>query len=310
MSYKILITGGAGYIGTTLIPKLLNENHKVTVLDCLLHNADALIPFFRHNNFSFIKGDIRDENIIKEIISDFDIIIHLAAIVGYPACRSNPELAYSTNVTGTKIISKYLSKNQIIFFGSTGSNYGIVQDICTEDTPLQPLSLYGTSKTEAENILLNNNECIAYRFATAFGISPRLRLDLLINDFAFKAVKQGYVVVYEKHFRRTFIHVEDIANSFLFGLNNLQQMKSNVYNIGSNNMNYTKEQICELIKLNTNAYIHYAEIGEDNDKRDYIVSYDKINKLGFDTKISIEDGLKEMIDCFKVIELKNNYSNA
>ncbi len=310
MNYNILVTGGAGYIGTVLVPQLLSRGYKVTVLDNLLHNADGLISCFRSKNFTFVKGDIRDESLISSITPKYDIIIHLAAIVGYPACRSNPDLAYSINVSGSKNISKNLSKEQTIFFGSTGSNYGIVKEICTEETPLNPLSLYGTSKTEAEEILLNNNSCIAYRFATAFGISPRLRLDLLINDFAFKAIKQGYVVVYEKHFRRTFIHVEDIARSFLFGIDNMDSMRSNVYNIGSNKMNHTKEEICELIKDRTNAYFHYAAIGEDSDKRDYIVSYDKIQKLGFDTEITVEEGLDEMIKCFSIIDINSPYSNV
>jgi len=306
---KILITGGAGYVGTSIIPLLLGEGYKVTVYDNLMFGGDPILPFFRSANFSFIKGDIRNKDLLGDAIKNKDVVIHLAAIVGYPACRKEPELATSINVEGTKILSSLLSKNQLVLYGSTGSNYGTVEDVCTEETPLNPLSLYGQTKTIAENILLNNNNTVAYRFATAFGISARLRLDLLINDFIYKAVTQGYLVVYEKHFQRTFIHVHDMGRSFLFAIKRSKEMKNNIYNVGSNNMNFSKEQICELIKGKTSAYIHYADIGEDADKRNYVVSYDKINKLGYETTISVEQGIDELVNALKAVQFKTPYSN-
>ncbi len=310
---KILITGGAGYIGTTLIPMLLEKNYEVTVLDSLLfNNGDKLIPFINNKNFNFIKGDIRDKNLILNIIKNKDIIIHLAALVGFPICREKGEKeSRDINTLATKFLSESLQENQYLLFGSTGSNYGEVIGLCTEETPLNPLSIYGKTKTDAEQIVMSRKKSTAFRFATAFGVSPRLRLDLLINDLTYKAMTQKYAVVYESHFLRTFIHVKDIARSFLFAIENEEKMHSNVYNIGSNNMNYTKKQICELIKQKIpDVYFHYAEIGEDLDKRNYQVSYNKINKLGFDVSITIEDGIEELKKCITLIQNDLKYTNV
>lgn len=307
---KILITGGAGYVGTSLIPQLLANNHQVTVYDSLLFGADPILPFFRNPDFDFIKGDVRDLEKLKGAVKDADVIIHLAAIVGYPACRKDPDLAESVNVNGTKNVIAATSNEQLIIFGSTGSNYGAVEEICTEETPLNPLSLYGQTKTLAEKMLLEERNTIAWRFATAFGVSPRLRLDLLINDFTYKAVKEGYLVVYEKHFMRTFIHVHDMGRTFLFGIANRDKMVKNVYNVGSQTMNYSKQDICDMIKVQTNAYVHYADVGEDADKRNYVVSYDKLNKLGYFTTIPVEDGIKELAKVCRAIEFRNPYSNV
>lgn len=308
---KILVTGGAGYIGTTLVPKLLNEQHRVTVLDSLLYGGAQLLPFFQYKNFEFVKGDIRNRGLMKNACKDKDVVIHLAAIVGFPACRENPDLARSVNVYGTKVLATILSKNQLVLFGSTGSNYGALTDeICTEETPLRPLSIYGKTKTAAERHLREKTTCVAYRFATAFGLSPRLRLDLLINEFTYQAVKQKYLVVYEADFMRTFIHVRDIARSFLFAIENADKMKNQVFNIGSESMNYSKKDICELIKKKTKAYIHYADVGQDADKRNYFVSYKKIRNFGYRTTVSVEQGITELIKAFEAVEVHSPYSNA
>ena len=309
MATKILVTGGAGYIGTELVPILLNKGYEITVLDDLLFGGDPIIPFFRSPNFEFIKGDIRDKEQMAKAVAGKDIILHLAAIVGYPACRKEPLRAESVNIDATKMLSSLVSKNQLVLFGSTGSNYGNVEDICTEETPLNPLSLYGKTKTFAENYLLDNNTTIAYRFATAFGISPRLRLDLLVNDFTYKAVTQGYVVVYESHFMRTFIHVHDIARAWLFAIENADKLKNGVYNIGSESMNFTKRQISESIAAKTGAFFHFAEIGEDEDKRNYQVSYEKIKSFGFDVSISLDQGIDELIKAANAINYKTPYTN-
>ena len=307
---NILITGGAGYVGTGMIPLLLKQNYNVTVFDNLTFGIDPILPFFRSPNFEFIRGDVRDLTALKEATKYADIIIHLAAIVGYPACRKDPELAESVNVGGTQNLIDATSANQLIIYGSTGSNYGAVEEICTEDTPLHPLSLYGQTKTLAERMLLENRKTIAWRFATAFGVAPRLRLDLLINDFTYKAVTEGYLVIYEKHFMRTFIHVYDMARVFLFGIGNQEKMAFDVFNVGSKKMNYSKEDICNMIKKHTGVYVHYADVGEDADKRNYVVSYDKINKLGYDTTISVDAGIRELARVCKAIEFRKPYANV
>ena len=310
MVKKILVTGGAGYIGTSLVPKLLDLGHEVTVFDNLMVGGNQLLPFFKYKNFNFIKGDIRNLKELKESVKGNDIIVHLAALVGFPVCRMNPDLAKETNVQGTINLIKACDKNQIIFYGSTGSNYGAVTDICTEETPLHPLSLYGETKTKAEQLLMKRGNTIAYRFATAFGVSPRFRLDLLINDFSYKCIKDGYLVVYEKNYMRTFIHVSDIAECFTFGIKNMDKMMGNVFNVGDDNMNHSKEEVCNMIGKKTNAFIHYEEIGEDADQRNYVVSYEKIRDLGFKTSISVEHGIDEVINALKVTDFQNQYTNA
>jgi nucleoside-diphosphate-sugar epimerase len=309
---KIFITGGAGYIGTSLIPLLLKQGYLVTVYDSLIfNNGDKLIPFITHKNFSFVEGDIRDEEKLSENIKDHDVVIHLAALVGFPICREKGELeSFDVNKRGTELVIKHMEKNQYLLFGSTGSNYGEVTGICTEETPLNPLSIYGKSKTEAEKIVLKRDNSTAFRFATAFGVSPRLRLDLLVNDLTYKSIKEGYSVIYESHFMRTFIHVKDIAKVFLFAIENKDIMKNNVYNVGSDDMNFSKREICELIKTEIpGVYFNFADIGEDADKRNYQVSYDKISKLGFKTEISLIEGVKELIKTIPLIKLHNPYFN-
>lgn len=306
---KVLVTGGAGYVGTTLIPQLLEKGYKVRVFDNLLFGGDQLLHFIRHPNFEFQKGDIRNLKDVKTAVKSMDAIIHLAALVGYPVCRSHPKLARETNVDGTRNVIKATHKQQLIVFASTGSNYGTVEGVCTEETPLNPLSIYGKTKTQAEKMLLERSATIAYRYATAFGASSRLRLDLLINDFAYKAFTEQYLVVYEKNFKRTFIHVSDMGRSLVFALENQNAMKGGVYNVGSDNMNYSKEEVCNIIKNNIPVYIHYADVGEDADKRDYVVSYKKINQLGFKTTITVEEGIKELIRAIPMLDTKAPYTN-
>jgi nucleoside-diphosphate-sugar epimerase len=308
---KILVTGGAGYIGSVLVPELLNKGYEVTVYDNLSFGGNSLFPCFINPNFKFVKGDVRDIDLLKKHMVGMDVIIHLAAIVGYPACEKDPQLAIDVNLKATIEIAKNVDKNQYVLFGSTGSNYGAVKEgICTEETPLNPLSVYGETKTGAEKFLIENCNATAFRFATAFGLSPRLRLDLLINDFVYKAINQKYIVVYESHFMRTFIHVRDIASSFIFAIENQEKMGGQVYNVGGNELNFSKKEICNKIQDKAPYYLHLADIGSDADKRDYVVSYDKINKLGFETKISIDEGIVELVNGIKCIKNDNPYSNV
>tara|TARA_B100000989_G_C19527282_1_gene467622 strand:- start:2266 stop:3198 length:933 start_codon:yes stop_codon:yes gene_type:complete len=308
---KVFITGGAGYIGSKLTKILLDKNFKVTIFDKLLFGGDHLMHFNGNENFKFIKGDIRDtKSLIEAGIQENDFVIHLASIVGYPACRLNPDLATSTNIEGTKNIIELTNKSQKLIYASTGSNYGHQSEIVDENSKLNPLSLYAETKVINEKNIQNTENFLIYRFATAFGSSPRMRLDLLVNDFAYKAMTEGYLVVYEKNHQRSFIHIEDIAQSLLFGIENFSNIKNDVYNIGDKSMNYSKEEICKLIKSKlSKLYIHYAEFDKDLDQRNYIVSYDKINKKGFKTKINIEKGLDELIKSFNLLTKKSKYSN-
>ena len=304
---KVLITGGAGYIGTSLIPQVLAKGYQVTVFDNLTHGGNQLLPFFNHKNFDFIKGDIRDEKQLREVVKGKDIVIHLAAIVGFPACRMNPQLAKDVNVQGTINLINACDKNQVVFYGSTGSNYGAVTEICTEETPLNPLSLYGETKTEAEQLLLDRDNTIAYRFATAFGVSPRLRLDLLVNDFVHKAIVDGYLVLFESHFKRNYIHVRDIAKTFLFCIENYDKMIGDVFNVGLSDANLSKLELAQTIKkFIPNFVIKEDDYKTDFDNRDYIVSNDKLESHGWRPTYSIQDGIIELIDAYKMIIKHNN----
>jgi nucleoside-diphosphate-sugar epimerase len=307
---KVLVTGGAGYVGSILVPLLLDAGRKVRVVDNLMYDSHTLLPYIINPNFEFIKGDLTKEKVAVKAMKDMDAIIHLAAIVGYPACLKSPELASSVNVGITRNLYRNRNSEQPILFASTGSNYGRVDGICTEETPLNPLTDYGKTKTKAEQELLEQGNVIVYRFATAFGISPRLRLDLMVNDFVFQALRNRQLIVYEKHVRRTFIHVKDMARSFLFALENLEKMRDEVYNVGHKSMNFTKEDIARLIREKIDYYLHFAEIGEDLDKRDYEVSYEKIRALGFTTQITIDRGLDELITGMQMVRLENPYSNV
>lgn len=310
---KVFITGGAGYIGTTLIPMLLEKDYEVTVYDSLIFdNGDKMLPYITNPNFNFIEGDIRDKKLLSKHIKNHDVVIHLAALVGFPICRKmGDKEAYSVNTEGTKNVIDCMDDSQYLLFGSTGSNYGEVEGVCTEDTPLNPLTAYGVTKTEAEKLVMSRKGSTAFRFATAFGVSPRLRLDLLVNDLTYKAETEGYAVIYESHFMRTFIHVKDIARVFCFAITNKEKMKGEVYNCGSNSMNYSKKNVCEIIKKEVpKVYFNYADIDGDPDKRNYVVSYDKLKNLGFDTTITVEEGIKELIKTLPLVKIKSNYHNV
>jgi nucleoside-diphosphate-sugar epimerase len=309
---SIFITGGAGYVGTSLIPILLNKEYKVTVYDSLFYdNGDVLIPFINNPNFKFIYGDVRDEDRLTEAMDGHDVVIHLAALVGFPLCKKMGEReTTSVNVGGTETVLKHITKDQYLLFGSTGSNYGVVKEICTEETPLNPLSIYGKTKTTAERLIMERDNSTAFRFATAFGISPKMRLDLLVNDLTYRFMTDGYVVIYEAWFMRTFIHVRDMGRSFLFAIENQNDIKNNIYNVGSDEMNFSKQYVCQMIKeFIPNAYINYADIGEDADKRNYIVSYEKIKKLGFGTTITMGQGIQELIRTIPLLKINSKYHN-
>ena len=307
---KILVTGGAGYVGTVLIRMLL-EKHEVRCFDNLSWGGLPILPFFANPHFEFMKGDIRDKEAVKKAIKDVDAIIHLAAIVGYPACRKHPVLSQEVNVEGTRNIVESADVKIPIIFASTGSTYGkLINDLCTETTPLNPLTDYGRQKTQAEEIIKQRGNYTIYRFATAYGVSPRFRLDLLPNDFTYRAVKEKTLVVYEKNFMRTFIHVRDMARALIYALENNNKMKNEIYNVGDEGQNLSKEQICLLIKKYVDYYLHFADVGKDFDQRDYMVSYEKIRKTGWKAEVTIDEGIKELIKSVGAIEINTPFSNA
>lgn len=306
---KVLVTGGAGYTGSLLVPLLLEAGHEVSVVDSLLFNQISLLPYFANDKFSFTKGDIRDKDTMKSLVDDADMIIHLVAIVGEPACRVNPGLAREVNADASKLLNDLRGKKPLIY-ASTGSNYGKVEGICTEETPTKPLSLYAETKLEAERIFQKSGNAILYRFATGFGLSPRLRLDLLVNDFCYQAITGGNLIVYQKNVRRTFIHVRDMARALLHAVENFDAMKDNIYNVGHESLNHTKKDLVEKIQeYYPKLYVHYAEIGNDPDQRDYEVSYEKMRGTGFETVVTLSAGIKEMLKAFPSIKLHNPYAN-
>jgi nucleoside-diphosphate-sugar epimerase len=309
MKKKIFITGVAGYIGTSLLPLLLENGYQVTGYDNLMYGGDQLLPFFSNPNFTFVRGDVLDKDLLSKVIKGHDVVINLAAIVGYAACRANEKLSYDVNHQGTKNVIECLDGSQLLLFASTGSNYGNVDGICTEESPVNPLSIYAKSKHLGEQEVLSYSNSIAFRYATAFGLSPRLRLDLLVNELSYLASTQKYITVYEAHFMRTFIHVRDIAASLLFSIKNVDKMRGQVYNVGSNDMNFSKRDICELIKTKIDCLVNYAEFGSDADQRNYIVSYDKINALGFNTTITVEQGIDELLRAFEAVKIHNKFKN-
>lgn len=307
---KVIINGGAGYVGTALIPQLLKKGYEVTVFDKLLWGSDVLIPFFENKNFHFIKGDVRDKDALRDAVKDKDFIVHLAAIVGFPACDMNPRLADETNVGGAKNLASIVSKNQHVIFSSSGSNYGRVLDqICTEETPLRPISRYSRNKTAAEIVLMEKTTCTALRPGTAFGSSPRLRLDLLPHQLTMSALKDRKMILYEADAIRPFIHVRDFAKAIIHTIET-PKMKNQVYNLGADSLNFTKRKIAEIIAKETGATIEESNSWEDPDKRTYDVSYKKLASTGFKPTITMQDGIREIIRILPILNFRQLYTNA
>ncbi|MCB0310073.1 MAG: SDR family oxidoreductase, partial [Bdellovibrionales bacterium] len=291
-----------------LIPLLLKRQYKVTLLDNFTWGIKPVLHFITDNDLEIVSGDVRDENLIAKLIKEQDMVIHLAAIVGYPACAADRDRAYTTNVEGTRNITKCLDGRKMIF-ASTGSTYGKVDGICDEDTPIDPLTLYGSTKWEAER-LVSDVGGVALRFATVFGVAPRLRLDLLVNDFVYQALHARQIVMYEGHFRRTFLHVRDAVRSYLTAIDYFDKMKGQAFNVGDNTMNYTKREVALKVQEHVDFYLHEADVGEDLDKRDYEVSYDRINQYGFKAEIDMNRGIEELVKTLRHIKVTNEWRNA
>ncbi len=309
---KILVTGAAGYIGSVLVPELLRAGHEVTAIDNFLYNQSSLLDVCNFKTLTIVRGDSRDETLIKKHITGKDFIIPLACIVGAPACDRDPVAARTTNLEAIELILKLRDKAQKIIFPNTNSGYGRMAEgvaFCDETAPLDPISLYGKLKVEAEKKLLGAGNAITLRLATVFGISPRMRLDLLVNDFVYRAVNDGVVVLFESHFKRNYIHVRDVARAFMHAMDNFEAMKNETYNVGLSDANLSKAELCEEIKKQAPKFVFIeSKIGEDPDKRNYIVSNAKIEKTGFKPQVSLKDGIAELVKGYQVIK-RNNFAN-
>jgi len=308
---RVLITGGSGYIGSVLTPYLLERGYKVSVLDSLYYNQDSLLSVCSHPNFDFIYGDARNEGLIKDLLPKQDVIIPLAAMVGAPLCNAYPDRAKSLNYGAIKTIDKHRDESQMLIYPTTNSGYGIgdKDKYCTEETPLNPISLYGTTKSDAERLLLDAGNVVTLRLATVFGVSPRMRMDLLVNDFVYRAMTDRSLVLFEQHFRRNYIHIHDIARTYEHCIENFSTMANKPYNVGLSTANLTKRQLAEKIKEHLPSLtIISSEIGEDPDKRDYLVSNEKLEKTGWKPIKDIDDGIRELLQAYQMIN-PNKYRN-
>jgi nucleoside-diphosphate-sugar epimerase len=312
MPLKILVTGGAGYLGSVLVPALLEQGHTVTVLDSFLFNQNSLLECCVNRRFSVIRGDSREADVLKRGLHDADLIIPLAAIVGAPACAADPTASRSTNLDAIKLLLKLRSTTQRVIYPTTNSGYGIGEKgkYCTEETPLRPISLYGTTKVDAERAVLDAGNSITFRLATVFGMSPRMRIDLLVNDFVYRAVNDRTVVVFEGHAKRNYIHVRDVARAFLHAIDHFHVMHGQPYNVGLSDANLSKLELCAKIKDHLPQFVYLeAPVGEDPDKRDYIVSNEKIERTGYKPAYTIDDGIRELVKGYTVLR-NGRYSNV
>jgi nucleoside-diphosphate-sugar epimerase len=301
---KILVTGGAGYLGSVLVPWLLADGHQVAVVDTLRHGQTSLLECCRYPSFEFVNADCRDERVMGPLVKQADAILPFAAIVGAPACGKDALAAETINRDAVLLIDRLRSKPQRVLLPTTNSGYGIGAPgvHCTEDTPLKPLSLYGTSKAEAEARLLESGNAVTFRLATVFGASPRMRLDLLVNDFVYRAVHDRAVVLFEAHFKRNYVHVRDVAGVFRFGLEHYEEMKGKAFNVGLSDANLSKRELCERIQQHLPGFVFFESgIGEDPDKRDYIVSNDRIEKAGFRPAHTLDCGIRELIQAYRIV---------
>ena len=304
---KVLITGGAGYLGSTLTKHLLEAGYSVTVLDNLMYDQVTLLHLFSNPKFQFELGDVRDKKLLQELVGLNDVIIPLAAIVGMPACKANPELTVAVNYQQVADIVEVLRGDQKLILPNTNSQYGSSDSIITEESPFNPLSLYAKTKCDAENIMLEKGNGVSLRLATVFGVSPRMRTDLLVNDFVYKSVVDGYLVLFEAHFKRNYIHVQDIARTFQFIIENYDKCKGHAFNVGLSTANLSKLELAEKIKSHIpSLVIKQDDFKEDFDKRNYIVSNEKLEALGWKPIYDLDYGIKQLISAYKIVINKNN----
>ncbi len=304
MATHILVTGGAGYLGSVLCETLLHSGFQVTVVDNLMYGQHSLFHLCANPGFDFITGDVRDEGLMGQIIKRADILIPLAAVVGAPACNRDPWLGQSVNFEAIRLLNRLRNPEQLVIFPTTNSGYGTQSGsiYCTEETPLEPITLYGQTKVQAEVELLGSPNTISLRLATVFGMSPRMRLDLLVNHFVYAAITDGYLVIFEKEFKRNYIHVRDVADCFIHCIRNRQRMVGKAYNVGLDAANLSKEELALKVKEYVpKFYIHFSEIGTDPDKRNYIVSNQRLREAGFEAQRSVDEGIRELLKGYRMM---------
>jgi nucleoside-diphosphate-sugar epimerase len=309
---KILITGGAGYIGSMLTSELIRLGHKVTVIDLLKFDKGSLDHLYFEKNFTFINGDVRNLNLIKKHIHKNEFIIPMAALVGAPLCEKKKKEAVQTNFLSIKGILQNLKKKHKLIYLTTNSGYGVGEKnkYCDENSPLKPISLYGKTKCDAENEVMKYKNTLSFRLATVFGASYRMRSDLLVNNFVERAVNENFLDIFEPNFRRNFIHIRDVTRAIVFSIKNFKRLKSNIFNLGLSSANITKIDLAKKIKKKIKTLkIKTIKNRKDPDKRDYFVSNLKIEKKGFRAKISLDEGIEELVNVFKNNKKKiiNNY---
>jgi nucleoside-diphosphate-sugar epimerase len=312
MTTRIVVTGGAGYLGSVLCEHLLDAGYHVTVLDNLMSQQNSLFPLCAERRFDFCYGDARDEGVMRRLMAYADVLIPLAALVGAPACDRDPSFAQSINLGAVQLIKRLRSPRQLVVYPTTNSGYGAKSGdvFCTEDTALEPISLYGRTKTQAEQELLESENVITLRLATVFGMSPRMRLDLLVNHFVYAAATDGYIVIFEKDFKRNYIHIRDVADCFVHCIENSGRMAGRPYNAGLDAANLSKEELALKVKEYVPSfYIHFSEVGSDPDKRNYIVSNRRLREAGFEAKRSLEQGIQELLKGYRMMG-RSRFKNA
>jgi nucleoside-diphosphate-sugar epimerase len=304
MNLRVLVTGGAGYLGSVLCEQLLASGYQVTTVDDMMYQQRSLLHLCANPQFDFVAGDARDKELMRRLVKEADVLIPLAAIVGAPACDRDPLLARSVNLEAVRLLSNLRSPQQMVIYPTTNSGYGTQSGdlFCTEETPLEPISLYGQTKSQAEAELLEASNVITLRLATVFGMSPRMRLDLLVNHFVYAAITDGYIVIFEKDFKRNYIHIRDVADCFVHCIENFKQMAGRPYNAGLDAANLSKEELALKIKdYVPNFYVHFAQVGSDPDKRNYIVSNQRLREAGFEAGRSLDDGIRELLKGYRMM---------
>lgn len=308
---QILVTGGAGYIGSVLVPRLLADGHRVTVVDSFMYGQTSLLDCCADSKLTVVRGDVRDRAMMSPLLAHADAVLPLACLTGAPLCDKDPHMATGVNHDAVRWIAEQLSREQMLVFPSTNSGYGVGESdiFCDENTPLRPVSLYGRLKVDLEQFLLDRGNCVTFRFATLFGTSPRMRLDLLVNDFTYRAVVDRFVVLFEAHFKRNYLHVRDGARAFQHALANYTTMVGRPYNVGLSSANISKQELCELIRKHVPAFTFMnAAIGKDPDQRNYVVSNSRIEATGYATTFDLEAGVCELIRGYQIVR-RNQYSN-
>ena len=310
---RVLVTGGAGYIGSTLVPLLLDRGYDVTVVDNFMYGQDSLSAVCHVPQFHLVRGDVRNHTLMRSLIHGSDIVVPLAALVGAPLCDRDPLAATTTNKDAIVWMVGELGKEQRVIIPITNSGYGVGEagKYCTEDTPMRPVSLYGRDKVATENAVLGTHaNAISLRLATVFGMAPRMRLDLLVNDFVYRAYHDRFIVLFEAHFKRNYIHVRDVSAAFLHAIDHFDGLKGEPYNVGLSDANLSKYELCERIRQQLPAFVFLeSQVGKDPDQRDYIVSNEKIEKTGFRPRMSLDDGICELIKGYAMIR-NSRYANV